>query len=171
VAYRSTIGGAYAFLMMRPPLIAALLALPLAIQVPAVQAQALQSQSVTNQASISPIQGKAVAASTISYVQIHVLVADESGTPLPGVTVRMISLDGTTTATSAADGSALLIIPSGKYDIQFSADGYWTDKVHLLPITDSSNFPWAMAKGDGIRELAETPPSTSSLTPSDNGGQ
>ena len=160
--------------MMRPQLIAALLALPLAIQIPAAQAQ--ESQAVTNQASISPIpsasiiSGKVVTASTVSYVQIHVVVADESGTPLPGVTVRMVSLDGATTATSAADGTAVLTIPSGRYDIQFSADGYWTDKVHLLPIPDSSNFPWAMAKGDGIRELAETPPSTSSLPASENGG-
>jgi len=155
--------------MMRPQLIAALLALPLAIQIPAAQAQALESQA-SHPASVSPISEKAVTASTVSYVQIHVVVADESGTPLPGVTVRMVSLDGATTATSAADGTAVLTIPSGRYDIQFSADGYWTDKVHLLPITDSSNFPWAMAKGDGIRELAETPPSTSSLSPSDNGG-
>jgi hypothetical protein len=155
--------------MMRPQLIAALLALPLAIQIPAAQAQALESQA-SHPASVSPISEKAVTASTVSYVQIHVVVADESGTPLPGVTVRMVSLDGATTATSAADGTAVLTIPSGRYDIQFSADGYWTDKVHLLPITDSSNFPWAMAKGDGIRELAETPPSTSSLTRSDNGG-
>ena len=155
--------------MMRPQLIAALLALPLAIQIPAAQAQALESQA-SHPASVSPISEKAVTASTVSYVQIHVVVADESGTPLPGVTVRMVSLDGATTATSAADGTAVLTIPSGRYDIQFSADGYWTDKVHLLPITDSSNFPWAMAKGDGVRELAETPPSTSSLTPSDNGG-
>ena len=155
--------------MMRPQLIAALLALPLAIQIPAAQAQALESQA-SHPASVSPISEKTVTASTVSYVQIHVVVADESGTPLPGVTVRMVSLDGATTATSAADGTAVLTIPSGRYDIQFSADGYWTDKVHLLPITDSSNFPWAMAKGDGIRELAETPPSTSSLTPSDNGG-
>jgi uncharacterized membrane protein len=157
--------------MMRPQLIAAVLALPLAIQVPAVQAQAqgLQIQSA-HSGSTTPVSEKAVAASTVSYVQIHVLVADESGTPLPGVTVRMLSADGTTTATSAADGTALLTVPSGKYDIQFSANGYWTDKVHLLPITDSSNFPWAMAKGDGIRELAETPPSTSSLPASDNGG-
>jgi len=154
---------------MRPQLIAALLALPLAIQIPAAQAQALESQA-SHPASVSPISEKAVTASTVSYVQIHVVVADESGTPLPGVTVRMVSLDGATTATSAADGTAVLTIPSGRYDIQFSADGYWTDKVHLLPITDSSNFPWAMAKGDGIRELAETPPSTSSLSPSDNGG-
>ena len=155
--------------MMRPQLIAALLALPLAIQIPAAQAQALESQA-SHPASVSPISEKAVTASTVSYVQIHVVVADESGTPLPGVTVRMVSLDGATTATSAADGTAVLTVPSGRYDIQFSADGYWTDKVHLLPITDSSNFPWAMAKGDGIRELAETPPSTSSLTRSDNGG-
>jgi len=155
--------------MMRPQLIAALLALPLAIQIPAAQAQALESQA-SHPASVSPISEKAVTASTVSYVQIHVVVADESGTPLPGVTVRMVSLDGATTATSAADGTAVLTIPSGRYDIQFSADGYWTDKVHLLPITDSSSFPWAMAKGDGVRELAETPPSTSSLTPSDNGG-
>jgi len=155
--------------MMRPQLIAALLALPLAIQIPAAQAQALESQA-SHPASVSPISEKAVTASTVSYVQIHVVVADESGTPLPGVTVRMVSLDGATTATSAADGTAVLTVPSGRYDIQFSADGYWTDKVHLLPITDSSSFPWAMAKGDGVRELAETPPSTSSLTPSDNGG-
>ena len=155
--------------MMRPQLIAALLALPLAIQIPAAQAQALESQA-SHPASVSPISEKAVTASTVSYVQIHVVVADESGTPLPGVTVRMVSLDGATTATSAADGTAVLTIPSGRYDIQFSADGYWTDKVHLLPITDSSNFPWAMAKGDGIRELAETPPSTSSLPASENGG-
>lgn len=155
--------------MMRSPLIAALLSLPLAFSAQALQAQT--SQAVSSHAgSVSQISEKAVAASTVSYVQIHVLVADESGAPLPGVTVRMVSLDGTTTATSAADGTALLTIPSGKYDIQFSADGYWTDKVHLLPITDSSNFPWAMAKGDGIRELAETPPSTSSLSTSDNGG-
>ena len=157
--------------MMRSPLIAALLFLPLAVTAPPLQAQALQSQAASSPSgSVSPISEKAVAASTVSYVQIHVLVADESGTPLPGVTVRMVSQNGATTATSSADGTAVLTVPSGKYDIQFSADGYWTDKVHLLPITDSSNFPWAMAKGDGIRELAETPPSTSSLTRSDNGG-
>lgn len=61
---------------------------------------------------------------------IHVMVTDNSGNPLPGVTVTASAPDNTTrrTAVTGADGTATLVSlePSSKYVVDASLEGFGT---------------------------------------------